>query len=104
MAALLPLLVSPCVTSVPHAYSYSPHVAWFCAGRGVHVHLLLHGGHILERRRRVHLLRGGKVLECDRRELIGDVLWLRMRGGQVRDPEPHTMLALSTQCLTSLWH
>ena len=49
MAALLPLLVSPCVTSVPHAYSYSPHVSWFCAGRGVHVHLL-HGGHILERR------------------------------------------------------
>ena len=50
MAALLPLLVSPCVTSVPHAYSYSPHVSWFCAGRGVHVHLILHGGHILERR------------------------------------------------------
>ena len=39
-----------CVTSVPHAYSYSPHVSWFCAGGGVHVHLLLHGGHILERR------------------------------------------------------
>ena len=28
MAALLPLLVSPCVTSVPHAYSYTPHAAW----------------------------------------------------------------------------
>ena len=69
MAALLPLLASPCVTSVPHAYSYSPHSACVCAVR-----------------RRVHLLRGGKVLECDRRELIGDVLWLRMRGGQVRDP------------------
>ena len=28
MAALLPLLVSPCVTSVPHAYSYTPRFAW----------------------------------------------------------------------------
>ena len=56
MAALLPLLVSPCVTSVPHACCYPPHSACVCAVR-----------------RRVHLLRGGKVLECDRRELISDV-------------------------------
>ena len=40
----------------------------------------------------VHLLRGGKVLECDRRELIGDVLWLRMRGGQVRDPRVYFII------------
>ena len=53
MAALLPLLASPCVTSVPRAYCYPPHSACVCAVR-----------------RRVHLLRGGKVLECD---LIGDV-------------------------------
>ena len=56
MAALLPLLASPCVTSVPRAYCYPPHSACVCAVR-----------------RRVHLLRGGKVLECDRRELISDM-------------------------------
>ena len=48
MAALLPLLASPCVTSVPHAYSYSPHVSWVCVGRRVHDVHLLHGGHVLE--------------------------------------------------------
>ena len=96
MASLLPLLASPCVSGVCCDLMRTTRGLGVCGQ--VQPHCVVSHSLSLSRSRslfplalasrcvHVHLLRGGKVLECDRRELIGDVLWLRMRGGQVRDP------------------